>query len=199
MKKHLSFRLAVAGITLLLTTLTSFLAFADTTAYNKEETLIPQMALGPGYAGNAGLTAEQILAAEQDIQTSSNSQSPDIETGEPDEYLGVFSASGYCNCETCSGGYTHTYSGTVPKANHTISADLNLYPIGTKLLINGIVYTVEDKGSSVTDNRLDIFFATHEEALAFGLKNVDVYTVKAAETESEPQTQETTTQEKAVQ
>lgn len=181
MKKHFSFRLAVAGTALLLTALTSFLAFADTTTYNKEETLVPQMALGPGYAGNAGLTAEQIRAAKQQTETAEKLLL-NAETGEPDEYLGVFRVSGYCNCETCSGGHALTYSNTVPTANHTIAADLNRYPIGTKLLIDGIVYTVEDKGGSVTDNRLDIFFSTHEEALAFGLKNVDVYTVKVSET-----------------
>jgi len=103
---------------------------------------------------------------------------PSYETGEADEYLGSFHATAYCGCEKCSGGHTHTYSGTIPQANHTIAADLNLFPIGTKLLINGIVYTVEDKGSSVVDNRVDIFFETHEEALAFGLQNVDVYSVK---------------------
>lgn len=103
---------------------------------------------------------------------------PAYETGEADEYLGSFHATAYCGCEKCSGGHTHTYSGTIPQANHTIAADLNLFPIGTKLLINGIVYTVEDKGSSVVDNRVDIFFETHEEALAFGLQNVDVYSVK---------------------
>ena len=87
-------------------------------------------------------------------------------------------ATGYCNCQKCSGGYTKTYSGTIPKANHTLSADLNKFPIGTKLVINGITYTVEDKGSSVNGNKVDIFFETHAEALAFGTKTVDVFTAK---------------------
>ena len=103
---------------------------------------------------------------------------PAYETGEADEYLGTFHATAYCGCMKCSGGHTHTHSGTIPQANHTIAADLDLFPIGTKLLIDGIVYTVEDKGSNVVDNRVDIYFATHEEALAFGLQNVDVYSVK---------------------
>ena len=122
MKKHFPFRLAVVGTALLLTTLTSFLVFADTTTYNKEETLVPQMTLGPGYAGNAGLTAEQIRAAEQQAENTEVLLLK-AETGEPDEYLGVFRASGYCNCETCSGGHALTYSGTVPTPYHTIAAD----------------------------------------------------------------------------
>lgn len=103
---------------------------------------------------------------------------PVYETGEADQFLGTFKATAYCGCDYCSGGHALTYSGTVPKANHTIAADLNLYPLGTKLMIDDIVYTVEDKGSSVVDNKIDIYFETHAEALAFGLKNVDVYSVK---------------------
>ncbi len=103
---------------------------------------------------------------------------PVAATAEPGAYLGKFTASGYCSCIKCSGGYSKTYSGTTPKANHTIAADLNYYPIGTKLMINGIVYTVEDRGSNVYDNRLDIYFASHAEALAFGLQKVDVYAAK---------------------
>lgn len=100
------------------------------------------------------------------------------EYAEADQYLGAFYATAYCGCESCSGGHALTYSGTIPQANHTIAADLDLYPIGTKLLINGIVYTVEDKGTHVQNQSIDIYFATHEEALAFGLQTVDVYSVK---------------------
>ena len=103
---------------------------------------------------------------------------PSYETGEPDEFLGVFEATAYCDCDYCSGGYKKTYAGTIPQPNHTIAADLDLFPLGTKLLIDGIVYTVEDKGSNVVDEHVDIFFATHEEAYAFGRKNVKVYSVK---------------------
>ena len=91
------------------------------------------------------------------------------------EYLGVFTVTGYCSCEKCSGGHGYTYSGTIPQANHTLSADLSLLPLGTKVMINGIVYTVEDKGGGVNGQKVDIYFATHEEALAFGTQKADVY------------------------
>ena len=89
--------------------------------------------------------------------------------------LGTFTITGYCNCDSCSGGHSLTYSGTVPKANHTIAADLNLFPIGTKLLIDGIVYTVEDMGSTVNGNKIDIYYSTHEEALAAGTYSALVF------------------------
>lgn len=97
---------------------------------------------------------------------------------EAGELLGTFIASGYCNCKKCSGGSSLTYSGTVPKARHTIAADLDYYPIGTRLFIDGVVYTVEDMGSGIEDNRLDIYFETHDEALAFGLQSITVYSVR---------------------
>lgn len=89
--------------------------------------------------------------------------------------LGTFKITGYCGCERCSGGNTLTYSGTRPQANHTISADLSQFPLGTRLSINGTVYTVEDKGSSVHGNILDIYYDTHEEALANGTYYAEVF------------------------
>ena len=93
------------------------------------------------------------------------------------ESLGNFSVTAYCPCRKCSGGNSLTYSGTVPKADHTISADLSVFPVGTKVMIDDIVYTVEDKGSGVNGNKADIFFSTHEEALAYGRKTKEVFLV----------------------
>ena len=92
--------------------------------------------------------------------------------------LGEFKVSGYCGCSECSSGFNLTYSGTVPMPEHTIAADLDLYPIGTRLIIDGIVYTVEDTGSMVNGNHIDIFFDSHETALNFGLQTLEVFYVK---------------------
>lgn len=98
---------------------------------------------------------------------------------EPEEVsLGRFMITGYCSCEQCSGGHNLTYSGTVPTPNHTISADLNKFPIGTRLEVDGTVYTVEDKGSSVNGNMLDIFYGSHEDALAKGTYSAEVFLVQ---------------------
>ena len=52
---------------------------------------------------------------------------------------------------------------------------LDQFPLGTKLLIDGIIYTVEDKGSGVVENHLDIYFDTHKEALDYGLQKAEVF------------------------
>lgn len=56
------------------------------------------------------------------------------------ESLGIFKTTGYCSCSKCSGGSGLTYSGTVPQPNHTISADITVLPLGTKVIIrrNGL-------------------------------------------------------------
>lgn len=87
-------------------------------------------------------------------------------------YLGAYMLTAYCNCSTCCGKWAGggTASGTYPTAGRTVAADL---PFGTQLLINGNVYTVEDRG--VSGNHIDIYFNSHSEALAFGLQYADVY------------------------
>lgn len=97
---------------------------------------------------------------------------------EKGQSLGFFITSGYCTCELCSSGENLTFSGTVPQANHTVSADLDLLPLNTKVIINDIVYTVEDKGSNVAGNHIDIYYASHEEAVAHGVQEVEVFLVK---------------------
>lgn len=95
-----------------------------------------------------------------------------------DASLGMFVTTGYCTCELCSGGYGLTYSGTVPKASHTISADISLFPIGTRLMIGDVTYTVEDIGTNVVGNHIDIFYDNHEDAMAHGRQMLEVFTVK---------------------
>ena len=48
-------------------------------------------------------------------------------------------------------------------------------PFGTKLRINGTVYTVEDRG--VPYGHVDVYFEKHEDAHAFGKMYADVYQV----------------------
>lgn len=92
--------------------------------------------------------------------------------------LGVFSISGYCNCDQCGGGSGLTYSGAVPRAGHTIAADLAILPLGSKVRVGSIVYTVEDRGSSVQGNMLDIYYDSHEEAASHGRTTQEVFLVR---------------------
>lgn len=94
--------------------------------------------------------------------------------------LGVFDITGYCSCEECCGEKEVylTKSETIPRARHTVAVDLSILEMGAKIEIDGIVYTVEDTGKSVTGNVIDIYFDTHEEAVRFGRQKKEVYLVQ---------------------
>ena len=90
-------------------------------------------------------------------------------------YIGQFVLTGYCPCAICCGKTNGiTACGTLATANHTIAAD-GRYSFGTKMIINGVVYTVEDRGGAIQGNRIDVFFPTHQDALNFGRQTADVY------------------------
>ena len=52
--------------------------------------------------------------------------------------------------------YGLTASGKMVQPSHTIAAD-GRFPFGTKILIDDIVYVVEDRGGLIYDNRVDIY------------------------------------------
>ncbi len=98
-----------------------------------------------------------------------------VQYGTGGSYLGRFLLTGYCPCAICCGKTNGiTASGKPATPNHTIAADKR-YAFGTQMVINGIVYTVEDRGGAITGNHIDIFFNTHAEALAWGKRYGDVY------------------------
>lgn len=84
-------------------------------------------------------------------------------------------ATGYCNCSLCCDSETGiTASGEVA-SGITVSADWNVLPCGTVINIEGIGRrVVQDKGSAIRGNRLDIWFSSHEAALEFGRRTVEV-------------------------
>ncbi|MFQ9515250.1 MAG: 3D domain-containing protein [Eubacterium sp.] len=95
------------------------------------------------------------------------------------KYLGTFKVTGYCSCSRCCGKSTGiTASGTVAKAGRTIAADTSKLSFGTKVVINGHTYTVEDKGGAISGNRIDIFFSSHAKALQWGVRYCKVYVPK---------------------
>lgn len=94
--------------------------------------------------------------------------------------LGTFKTTGYCPCSRCSEGWgRHTCTGAIATAQHTIAVDPNVIPYGTQVMINGVVYTAEDKGGGVKGNHIDIFFDSHSESLQHGIQSAEVFLVAA--------------------
>ncbi len=86
----------------------------------------------------------------------------------------------YCPCQKCCG----KYSDGVTAAGHKIrpgdafvAADRE-YSFGTEMVIagykNGQPVKVLDRGGVIRGNRLDVFFDSHQEALKWGVRYIDV-------------------------
>ena len=89
-------------------------------------------------------------------------------------YLGNYKITHYCACNKCSSGTGITASGTYATVGRTVAC--NSLPFGTKIMINGNVYTVEDTGG-MGNSTIDIFVGSHQEALNKGTYYTDVYLV----------------------
>lgn len=120
----------------------------------------------------AAEAANAAAKADTDTSSSSGSSSSDSSSSSG-TYLGRFKLTGYCSCSICTGQWSggSTASGTTPTAGRTIA--MGGVPFGTKLMINGQVYTVEDRGTAY--GHVDIFCSSHSEALSFGVQYADVY------------------------
>ena len=93
--------------------------------------------------------------------------------------LGNFTITYYCACEICcnkADGITAT--GTPVIEGQTIAVDPSVIPYGTKVIIGGHVFTAEDCGGAIKKNHIDVYVNSHEEALALGVTNAEVYLVK---------------------
>lgn len=94
--------------------------------------------------------------------------------------LGKVWVTAYCPCSLCCGSYANgiTASGKTAKAKHTIAVDAYnpIVPMGTKVVIEGTVYTVEDTGDlNHYGNDFDIFYAKHSDCGQWGRRHVEAY------------------------
>lgn len=112
-------------------------------------------------------------------QNADGQNESEAETGETEEavYLGEFELTGYCSCDVCCGKkeIKLTKMETVPKPGYTVAADPEVIALGSSVVIDGVTYRVEDVGQAIKGNSIDIFFATHEEAIEFGRQKMSVY------------------------
>ena len=95
------------------------------------------------------------------------------------ESLGEFDITYYCACEKCCDVETGlTATGTQVIEGQTIAVDPNVIPYGTQVIIGGHVFTAEDCGGAIKENRIDIYVNSHEKALELGRNNAEVFLVK---------------------
>ena len=101
----------------------------------------------------------------------------------------------YCACGKCCGWERNwlgqkVYSYGPHKGEHkivgltadgswaekgTIAADTKIFPMGTIMYIEGYGYgVVKDRGSAIQGKHIDIFFKSHNKALDWGNRNMEV-------------------------
>ena len=101
----------------------------------------------------------------------------------------------YCACEKCCGWEYNRFGRPIhsygPKKGKrkivgmtasgimahmgTIAADTKLFPMGTIMYIEGYGYgKVEDRGSAIQGDHIDIFFKDHDVAMAWGNHTMEV-------------------------
>lgn len=88
------------------------------------------------------------------------------------ECLGTFKITAYT-----ANSSARTASGTKCKSGRTIAAP-SRFAFGTKLMFNGNVYTVEDRGGAIVNNVLDLYVDSESEAIQWGVRYFKVYKVK---------------------
>lgn len=91
-------------------------------------------------------------------------------TGEPMYTLEV-DVTHYCACTLCCGENAAGITASGKPVAEGMVAMSSYYPFGTKIEINGVMYTVEDRGGSGIENdihRVDIYVPDHQQALRLG-------------------------------
>lgn len=77
----------------------------------------------------------------------------------------------YCACAKCCGSNADGITASGKAVATGMVAMSSYYPFGTQIMINGVMYTVEDRGGSGIENdihRVDIFVPDHQQALRMG-------------------------------
>ena len=105
--------------------------------------------------------------------------------GEPEltqlEYLGTFVATYYC-CERyphiCGTGDGLTATGVAVEPG-IVAVDPKVIPLGSTVVIDGEEYLAADTGGLIKGQRVDIAVPTHAEALALGVREVEVWVMAA--------------------
>ena len=126
------------------------------------------------------LTFAVLVIAVWGVNRYKNFSSPSSETVASDKSATrLCRVTAYCPCETCCGKWADGITASGLPAVGKIAAASSTIPFGTVLDIPGYgVASVQDRGGAITGNRLDVLFATHAEAKAWGVQYLMVQEMK---------------------
>jgi 3D (Asp-Asp-Asp) domain-containing protein len=95
--------------------------------------------------------------------------------------IGEFTVTAYAaTIQDCGKTDGITRSGIKAVEGVTVASDWRVLPCGTRIYIDGIegYRVVQDTGSAVRNNRIDIYCDSEQEAKSFGKQEIRVYILK---------------------
>lgn len=112
--------------------------------------------------------AEPVEAAAEVAETASQLADELVPT--------TFTVTAYCPCVACCGDSADgiTATGTIATQGRTVAVDPFVIPLGSVVVIDGHEYIAEDIGGAIDGNHVEIFFDSHEDALIWGKKVMEV-------------------------
>jgi len=166
----------------------SFLAGAAYTKVGMPITLFKTTTLIETRADNQPLPdvnnvkTEPIQLAALDLPDESKDEQKTEPRSEPAEKWRIvrMKVTGYCPCSKCCGEYSDgiTANGHEIQPGDTFVAADKRFSFGTEMVIEGYNNSrpvkVLDRGGAIKGNKLDAFFHTHQEALEWGVRYIDV-------------------------
>ena len=156
------------------------------------------LSTGAAVGFGAGFTAAKCVydkpEAAADFKPLIITALPEETAPEPEEtaaeYVsaGTFTLTAYCSCEKCCGIWAqnrpkdengndivYTATGAIAEQGKTIAVDPRVIPYGTTVLINGQEYTAQDCGGAIKENKIDVYFNNHADAVKFGVQHHEIF------------------------
>ena len=118
----------------------------------------------PSYEGSLSYRRLSIVDYDAPVSDSTGGYGEPLYTLEVD-------VTHYCACTKCCGPNAQGITASGKQVATGMVAMSSYYPFGTLIEINGVIYTVEDRGGSGIENsrsRVDIYVPDHNEALRLG-------------------------------
>ena len=82
----------------------------------------------------------------------------------------------YCPCAKCCGRWADGRTASGVRARGKILSAPRHIPFGTRISVPGYgVGVVRDRGGAIRDDRIEVLFPTHREALRWGRRRVTVW------------------------
>lgn len=87
----------------------------------------------------------------------------------------LWKVTAYCPCAKCCGEFADGFTASGELAVGRIIAAPPEIPFGTTIFIKGYGYgRVQDRGGAIKGKRLDVLFPTHQQALEWGVKYLEI-------------------------